>query len=66
MHVNDMNDPEAVLFTESMEDLGITQHVHVPTHRLGNSLDLVFTESTNIINVSNIVPGQFISDHCLV
>ena len=66
MHVNDMNDPEAVLFTESMEALGITQHVHFPTHRLGNSLDLVFTKSTNIINVSNIAPGQFISDHCLV
>ena len=66
MHVNDPSDPEAASLIDSMEALGLIQHVNIPTHRYGNTLDLVFTESTEHINISNIVPGEFLSDHCLV
>ena len=66
MHVNDPSDPEAASLIDSMEALGLIQHVNFPTHRHGNTLDLVFTESTKHINISNIIPGEFLSDHCLV
>ena len=66
IHVNDVTDSDAMSFTDSMEALGLTQYVQFPIHRLGNTLDLVFAESSKHLNVSTVRPGQFISDHCFV
>ena len=64
IHVNDTVDQEAMSFMELMEAVGLTQYVKFPTHKLGNTLDLVFAESTGCMNVTNVVCGEFISDHC--
>ena len=66
MHVNDPSDPDAISLIDSMEALGLFQHVNFPTHRHGNPLDLLFTESTEHIKLTNIAPEPFVSDHCLV
>ena len=64
IHVNDTVDQEAMSFMELMEAVGLTQYVKFPTHKLGNTLDLVFAESTGCMNGINVVCGEFISDHC--
>ena len=44
IHINDEDNPNAVVFLETMTALGLHQHVNGPMHRSGNCLDLVFTE----------------------
>ena len=44
IHVNDTNDPEAQIFLDTMEALGLDNHVNFATHNRGNTLDLVLTE----------------------
>ena len=66
IHVNDVTNSEAMSFTDSMEALRLIQYVKFVTHRLGNTLDLVFLESSKHLNVSTVCPGLFMSDHCFV
>ena len=64
-----MNDPEddiACTFNDTLEALGLVQHVQFATHKLGNTLDLMITESSSKIGISACVPGMYISDHCSV
>ena len=49
-----------------MEALGLVRHINQPTHQLGNTLDLIYTESLEPILVSYAFTSNFISDHCLV
>ena len=49
-----------------MEALGLKQHITVPTHYKGNILDLIFTETTSQIKVSQPSMLNFISDHRLI
>ena len=49
-----------------MEALGLMQHITEPTHHKGNILDLIFTETTSQIKVSQLNKLDFISDHKLI
>ena len=49
-----------------MEALGLKQHITEPTHHKGNILDLIFTETTSQIKVSQLNMLDFISDHRLI
>ena len=49
-----------------MEALRLRQHIIEPTHRQGNTLDLIYTESINTVEVLHAFIGNFISDHRLV
>ena len=49
-----------------METLGLTQHVLDPTHKLGNSLDIIYTESLETMKVLHEFIGGYASDHKLV
>ena len=42
--VNDESDTDASIFIDTMEAMGLQQHVTYPTHKSDNILDLVFTE----------------------
>ena len=44
IHVNDIDDPNASIFLDTMTALGLKQHVKGPIHKSGNCLDLIFTE----------------------
>jgi exonuclease III len=63
-HVDDCNDTEALQFLSLLDTFGLVQHINVPTHKKGHTLDLVITRDGDSL-VSNILvnpPG--ISDHC--
>ena len=49
-----------------MEALGLVQHIDQQTHQLGNTLDLIYTESLEPILVNHAFTSSYILDHCLV
>ena len=59
IHINDDNDNEDGTFVDNMIALGFNQHVSFPTHRAGNILDLVFTETCNSIEESHADQAQY-------
>ena len=66
IHVNDTNDPEAQIFLDTMEALGLDNHVNFATHNRGNTLDLVLTEALSSLSVVTCRQGPFLSDHCSI
>ena len=50
IHIDDPSDTEAQIFKDTMEALGLQQRVSFPTHCAGNTLDLIFTETTSQLN----------------
>jgi hypothetical protein len=55
-HMNKPNDPRAKRFSELLEMFDLTQHVTGPTHKSGNTLDLIITRKKSLFT------GYFTSD----
>ena len=51
---------------DTIEALGLQQWVEFGTHRLGNTINLVFTELASNIEMMRCTQGPFISNHCIV
>ena len=66
MHVNNIEDPDATTLLDTMEALGLNQKVNFPTHKSGNTLDLVFNEVMSKVQVVQCNEGSVISDHIAV
>ena len=66
IHVNNTNDPEAQIFLDTMEALGLDSHVNFAMHNRGNTLDLVLTEALSALSVVTCRQGPFLSDHCSI
>ena len=66
IHVNETEKNNIISFNDTLEALGLDQHVAFPTHSKGNTLDLVFTECYSKVQVLECTQGSFISDHCAV
>ena len=63
IHINNKDDPDAKLFSDVMEALGLNQHINFSTHRSDKTLDLVFTEAISSLKVLECGEGSYISDH---
>ena len=50
-------------FQDSMEAMGLIQHVNFVTHTSGDIIDLVFTEQLSKYKVTNVGEGPMLSDH---
>ena len=66
LQVNDQDDVDAQIFSDSMEALRLKQHLMIPTHKSNNVLDLIFTEIISDICVEAVETTSYISYHCLV
>ena len=64
--VQDLGNLDSQTYIDTMEALGLTQHIHHPTHQLGNTLDHIYTESIDTLGVRHSFLGDYISDHRLV
>ena len=61
IHINKRGEEEDVtIFMDTIETLGFQQHVNFLTHRMGNTLDLVLTESLEPFKIKTILPGNYI------
>ena len=57
----------ASILHDSINAFNLTQHVKIPTHNKGHTLDVIITtNSTGFNNVGEIIPGPYISDHRLL
>lgn len=61
IHVNNLDDPDVLLFCDTMTALGLKQHVVSPTHKHGNILDLIYTDENEPALHCTVYP--LISDH---
>ena len=61
MHIDNPSDMEAQIFMDTMEALGLLQHVSFQTHQAGNISDLIFMEATSQFRIRTS-KGRFISD----
>ena len=59
MHVNKLDNQDTQSYIDTMEALGLVQHIDQQTHQLGNTLDLIYMESIDQLSM-------YISDHFLV
>ena len=64
IHVNDESNKNADTFMDIIMALGLEQIIYFPTHKAGNTLDLVMTELGSKLEVTKYSPGPFWSDHC--
>ena len=63
LHVSEGNtDIDSAIFLDTLEAMGLYQHVSFSTHNQGNILDLMISEMGSNIRVKT-TPGPFISDH---
>lgn len=62
-HVECQSDNDAKCFAEILQTYGLHQHVLVPTHESGHTLDLIITRSNNDIRVSTPKATMAPSDH---
>ena len=62
LHVNNKLDTDAQQFMDMVEASGLKQWVDFPTHKLGNTLDLIITELADEVQIKNIHCWPYISD----
>ena len=66
LHVNNENDDDSMNFLGMMLALGLKQNVMFDTHKLANTLDLIFTETDSTITVKLVYKGKQLLDHTMV
>ena len=66
IHINDSMDANASIFQDIMAATDLSQWVDFPTHKFGNTLDMVFTKCSSNIAVSSCIQGPLWSDHFAV
>ena len=66
LHLNNIDDVDGSMLLDNLEVLGLESHCRFATHRMGNSLDVFFTEIASDITICSCTPGPFILDHCMV
>ena len=59
-------DGNASLFADSLEALGLIQHVQFPIHNSNNILHLVISKAIMNNFICDVLPGPYISDHLAV
>ena len=50
IHVVSPDDPDCVRFLDLLESMGLQQHVDVPTHKSGHTLDPIITRRADTVS----------------
>ena len=66
IHINSEICNDAQQFKDTIDILGLQQHVFVPMHNSGNTLDLIMTEYFSTVKITEFSQAEFLSDHCLI
>ena len=66
IHVDVINDPDALKLQEVLDSFDLGQLVTFPTHLSGHTLDLCIIRQIDKGLVELLSQGQFVSDHCVV
>ena len=63
IHINDPEDQDAQILQDTLNAFNLRQHVNIPTHNLGHTIDLIITSNDY---GGKLIPGLYISDHRLI
>ena len=63
VHVDCLSDTHAQRFAELLDSFALKQHVSMPTHVLGHTLDLIITRACDDAILGNPATCDLISDH---
>ena len=63
LHVSNDDDIDSTIFLDTIEAMGLYQHVTFATQKHGNTLDLVISELGNTSKVMTTAPGPYLTDH---
>ena len=63
LQVSNDDDIDSTIFLDTIEALCLYQHVTFPTHKHGNTLDLVLSELGSKSRVMTASPGPYLTDH---
>ena len=63
LHVSNQLDTDAAIFKDTIDALGLYQHVDFSTHKSGNVLDLIISNFTDKVKVLKAALGPFLTDH---
>ena len=63
LHVSNQLDTDATIFMDTIDALGLYQHVGFSTHKSGNVLDLIISNFTDEAKVLKAAPGPFLTNH---
>ena len=66
LHIDDPTDTYGCQFNDLLSSFGLINHITLPTHQAGHTLDLVITQNNQEIELRSIKPRYFLSDHCFV
>lgn len=66
IHVDVPTQPESAKFLSLLESTNLQQHVSLPTHQNGHTLDLVITRSQDLNITAQCTDGTVSSDHLAV
>ncbi|XP_061896832.1 uncharacterized protein LOC133645918 [Entelurus aequoreus] len=66
IHMNTPSDPQCVALQTIIDSCGITQIIHEPTHRNGNTIDLVLVRGVTTSKVMILQYTKVMSDHYLI
>ena len=63
IHINDSEDWDAQTLQDTLTAFNLKQHINIPTHNLGHTIDLIIT-SNNCMG--QLIPVSYISDHRMI
>ena len=63
LHVSDIDNTDTAIFNDSIEAMGLYQHVGFETHKSGNILDLILSDITDSTKVLTTAAGPYLTDH---
>ena len=66
LHVDCHSDNNVKNFAEILQTYGLQQHIQVPTHESGNTLDLIIPRSNSDITISSPRAAVALSDHFFI
>ena len=66
LHVSDKNNNDSAIFNDTIEVMGLVEHVGIKTYRSGNILDLMISEIQGNTTIKTINAGPYLSDHCAI
>ena len=61
-----VSNPDTVIFNDTMAALGLQQHVQRPIQKMGNTMDLIFSQLEMQLTVTGIATHGFVPDHYMV
>ncbi|XP_056596745.1 uncharacterized protein LOC130415219 [Triplophysa dalaica] len=66
IHVDNDTDALGLAFKDTLNSMGISQHVSGPTHLRNHTLDLILSYGINVDDVKIVQQSEDISDHYLI